>query len=62
MKEAALEKSSDNLTVVVLVFKSLQTFYNDRVGLGPEVREVKIPKRYPVIKMEESEEKATLSS
>jgi hypothetical protein len=30
IKEAALEQSFDNLTVVILSFKSLETYYNTR--------------------------------
>jgi hypothetical protein len=30
MKESALEQSMDNLTVVVISFKALETYYNDR--------------------------------
>lgn len=30
IKESALEQSYDNLTVVILSFKTLETYYNDR--------------------------------
>ena len=30
VKESALEKSTDNLTLVVIGFKNLQKYYNDR--------------------------------
>ena len=30
VKESALEQSSDNLTVVIISFKSLERYFNDR--------------------------------